>query len=166
MTIDWHRSCFVQGYGDDAAEAGDRVMRVRETHTYHSLVLSLGIIVALCTVPASAASTPTPATMSELGPRFPCSAYHEAVERKQARRQRQQRRRCEATPSPACQDALKTRSEHLERLIRAIRNWREPNSAKVILSVLRVLNPVASTHEEQPSAPEQRSERTSTSDKS
>ena len=126
-------------------------MRVRETHTYHSLVLSLGIIMALCTVPASAASTPS--AKRELRPSFPCSAYHEAVERRQARRQREQRRNCEAEPSPACQDALRQRSEQLDRLILAIRNWREPTSAEVLLSVLRLLNPVASARVERPPAP-------------
>ena len=141
-------------------------MRVRETHTYYALVLSLGIMMALGTVPASAASKPTPTTMSELHPSFPCSVYHEAVERRQARRQREQRRLCEAEPSPACQDALKQRSEHLERLVRAIRTWREPSSAEVILSVLRVLNPIASAQVERPPAPERRSERTSTADES
>ena len=43
--------------GDDAVEAGDRTMRVCETHTYHSLILSLGIIGTLVASTASEKGT-------------------------------------------------------------------------------------------------------------
>ena len=117
-------------------------MRVRETHTYRSLFLSLGIMMTLCFSTASAASTPTLSHLDSASTRFPCSAFHESIERKRARHNREARHLCEAFPSPDCQEALQTRLAYLERLVAAIKNWREPRSTEVILAVLHALNPV------------------------